>query len=99
MLPGTNGLFGSALTNSGQACNPAYPFGSLNLAPGLRAWGVKLHALPTSPVTYGVTETALLPSILSLGELVKLTNLCQFIVSNASGAGQCNSCKASSGGL
>jgi len=85
--PGTNaGPF------TGSSCNAAFPFTTANLAPGMRAWGTKLHALPTSPVTYGATETAFLPANLSAGELAKLTNLCQFIVGNGSGAGICKSC-------
>ena len=28
------------------------------LAPGLRVWGTTIHAAPTTPVTYQVTETS-----------------------------------------
>jgi len=93
--PGTN----TQAAFTGSACNPAFPFTGANLAPGLRAWAVKLHALPTSPVTFGVTETAFLPASLSQGELTKLTNLCQFIFGNGSGPGQCKNCVLSSGAL
>ena len=77
-------------------CNPA----SLtleNLQPGLRAWGTKLHALPTNPVNYALTETGFLSSVLSPAELSHLTSFCGFINSNGSGFGICKSCRA--GGL
>jgi hypothetical protein len=91
-VPGTNaGPF------TGSSCNPAFPFDTVNLAPGLSAWATTLHALPTAPVTYGVTETEFSQAFLSPGELNKLTSLCQFIVGNGSGAGICKSC--SLGGL
>ena len=67
------------------------------LEPGLRAWGTKLHALPTNPVNYGVTETDFLSGGLSLAELNHLTSFCGFINSNGSGFGICKSCRA--GGL
>jgi len=82
---------------TGSTCNAASPFDTTNLAPGLRAWATTLHALPTSPVTYGVTESRFQPAVLSPGELNKLTTLCRFIVGNGSGAGICKSC--SLGGL
>ena len=68
-----------------------------HLAPGMRAWGTSLHALPTTPVTYGITETAFSPSDLSLGELNHLTGFCAFIQTGASGFGICKGC--SIGGL
>ncbi len=77
---------------TGSICNAASTFGAVSLAPGMRAWATRLHALPTSPVTYGVTEGAFIPSSLSQGELDKLTSLCRFIVGNGSGAGICKSC-------
>jgi hypothetical protein len=86
----TPGTQAGPFTNS--VCNAASPFNFTNLAPGMRAWATKLHALPTSPVTYGITEGRFKPAILSPGELAKLTNLCQFIVGNGSGAGQCKAC-------
>src|SRR5690349_3829495 len=43
------------LATTGAACNAAAPGA---LAGGLRAWGTTLHAAPTTPVTYAVTETA-----------------------------------------
>jgi hypothetical protein len=87
-VPGVN----TQAAFTGSSCNAAYPFSTINLAPGTRAWATVLHALPTTPVTYGVTEGAFLPAQLSAGELAKATQLCQFIVGNGSGAGLCKSC-------
>ena len=78
------------------ACN-ASSVSAANLAPGLRAWGTTVHALPTSPVTYGVTETPLSPAVLSVSELEKLTSFCGFIQLDGSGFGICSGC--STGGL
>jgi len=77
---------------TGSNCNAASPFNFTNLATGVRAWATKLHALPTTPVTYGITEGRFKKAILSAGELNKLTTLCQFIVGNGSGAGVCRGC-------
>jgi hypothetical protein len=68
-----------------------------DLAPGMRAWGTTLHALPGTTTTYGVTETAFLPGGLSAPERAHLTTFCNFINSNGSGFGICKSCRA--GGL
>jgi len=73
------------------------PAGTQTLAPGMRAWGTSLHALPTTPVTYGITETAFSFSDLSLGELNHLTSFCAFIQTGASGFGICHGCSV--GGL
>jgi hypothetical protein len=95
---------GVSPTGTGGTCNAASPtatpagpgvFGSL--VPGGRAWGTTLHALPTTPVSYGLTETAFLPSTLSAAELTKLTLFCSFIQANGSGFGICKSCRT--GGL
>jgi hypothetical protein len=77
-------------------CDPATPTAA-NLAPGMRAWGTSLHALPTTPVTYGSTETPFSQAELSVSELQKLTSYCQFIQNNGSGYGICKSCRT--GGL
>jgi hypothetical protein len=76
------------------ACNAAAPGA---LAPGLRAWGTTLHAAPTTPVTYAVTETEFSQAALSAGELARITSFCGFIQANGSGFGICRSCRL--GGL
>lgn len=86
---GTGGTNAGPFT--GSTCNAASPFDTTNLAPGMRAWATKLHALPASPA-YGVTEGRFQTEPLSPGELTKLTTLCRFIVGNGSGAGICKSC-------
>ena len=68
-----------------------------NLSEGLRAWGTNLHAAPTTPVSYEVTETAFLDSNLSKDEINANTNLCKFIGILGSGFGICKSCRL--GGL
>ncbi|MDQ6758338.1 MAG: hypothetical protein M3Z32_00565 [Acidobacteriota bacterium] len=87
---GTGGTQAGPFT--GSVCDAASPFNVTNLAPGARAWATTLHALPTSPVTYGLTEGPFVPAPLSAGELNKLTSLCRFIVGNGSGAGICKTC-------
>jgi hypothetical protein len=67
------------------------------LAPGLRAWGTTIHALPTSPVAYGVTETGFAPGGLVASELAHITSFCGFIQAIGSGFGICKGCAA--GGL
>src|SRR5690242_8978063 len=63
------------LATTGAACNAAAPGA---LAGGLRAWGTTLHAAPTTPVTYAVTETAFLQAGLSAGELARISSFCGF---------------------
>ena len=58
--------------------------------PGLLAWATALHALPGSPVTYGVTETKFEDGIVSPSELARTTSLCANILANGSGLGVCN---------
>lgn len=62
------------------------------LARGLRIWGTTLHALPTTPASYGVTETSFLPAQLSVAEYQKLTSGCWFIGFMGSGHGVCAGC-------
>ncbi len=95
---------GLAPNGSGGTCNPSSPIPTPagpgiggSLAPGMQAWGTTIHALPTTPVTYGVIETPFEPSDLSAGELTKLTTFCRFIQANGSGFGICKSCRT--GGL
>jgi hypothetical protein len=81
---------------AGAACNASnVPAGSL--AAGGRAWGTTLHAAPTTPVSYQVTETAFSSADLSAGELARITSFCGFIQANGSGFGICRSCRL--GGL
>jgi hypothetical protein len=84
------------VATAGSACNSSnVPIA--NLASGMRAWGTKLHALPTVPVTYGVTEVTFSQAPLSDVELVRITSFCGFIQANGSGFGICKSCRQ--GGL
>jgi uncharacterized repeat protein (TIGR01451 family) len=83
-------------TNGTGACN-ASNISTAQLASGLRVWGTTIHGLPTSPVTYGVSETPFSNSVLSLTELAHITSFCGFIQADASGFGICKGCAA--GGL
>ena len=85
------------LSTTGGACNAGTPAATATLATGLLAFGTTLHALPTSPVSYGVTETAFSPATLSATERANITGKCASIQSNGSGFGICASCRA--GGL
>ncbi len=87
-----------ATTPNGGTCNSTATTATAGkLAPGMRAWGSTLHALPGSPATYGGTETAFSPAVLSTSELAKLTSECGFINTDGSGFGICRSCRE--GGL
>jgi len=77
-------------------CNPGALSG-VEAGLGMRAWGTSLHALPGTPTTYGVTESAFLPGGLSGPEANHLFQFCGFIQANGSGFGICKSCRA--GGL
>ena len=81
---------------SSGACN-ASTVPASNLAHGLLAWGTTLHAKPTAPVSFGVTEAPFSKSDLSAAELAHITTTCGFIQSNGSGFGICKGCAA--GGL
>ncbi len=82
------------LVASTGACNASSVTG---LAHGLLAWGTTIHALPTAPVSYGVTETPFALADLSAAELTHLTSFCGFIQANGSGFGICAGC--GTGGL
>jgi uncharacterized repeat protein (TIGR01451 family) len=81
-----------AVATVGTACNASNVSVS-NLTPSFNAWGTALHALPTAPVTYGVTETAFAQAALSTPELARMTSFCGFIQANGSGYGICQSCR------
>jgi hypothetical protein len=81
-----------ASTPVGATCNASSP-NAANLVRGMRAWGTNLHALPTTPVTYGITEYPFSIGELSASELSKLTSFCAFIQANGSGFGICKSCR------
>jgi len=78
---------------SSGGCNPLSPAVTSptrnNMASGMRAWGTTLHALPTTPVTYGVTETEFSPATLHTSELQALITGCNGIFQNGSGHGIC----------
>jgi len=87
--PGVN----TQATFTSSACNAAQTFTAANLAPGLVAWATKFHSNPTAAAgVASLTETQFSKQALSPGELTKLTNLCQFLSGNQSGAGLCKSC-------
>jgi hypothetical protein len=76
-------------------CNAAAP-GQVTAA-GLAAWGTTLHAAPTSPVSYKVTETPFTKYTLGTGELDSNASTCKFLQFAGSGFGICKSCRL--GGL
>ncbi len=82
------------LVASTGACNPS---AVTAVAHGLLAWGTTIHALPTSPVSYTVTETPFSQAALTAAELAHITSFCGFIQANGSGFGICSGC--STGGL
>ncbi len=51
---------------TGGTCNPSSPNVSNLLPSGMKAWGTTLHSLPTTPLTYGLTETPFEPADLGL---------------------------------
>jgi hypothetical protein len=108
-LSATNDLISNTLTpavptsivvkivaTSGTSCNAALP-GRPTFPQGLVAWATTLHALPTTPVSYSLTETPFTDTIPSFTELARLSGLCGFIQANGSGFGICRSCRL--GGL
>ena len=89
-------LLASFPASPGAQCNAATPTGT-NVAPGMRAWGTTLHALPTTPVTYGVTETEFTAGGLVQSEFNELIDDCGFIQTDGNGFGICKACSV--GGL
>jgi hypothetical protein len=63
-------------------------------APGLVAWGTKLHAnTSATTTTYSLTETPFTVGALNGPELLRLNNLCAFNLAQGSTFGICNSCE------
>jgi len=87
-----NSIVVKLVATAGTACN-ASNVPVANLASGMIAWGTTLHALPTAPVSYGVTETEFKDKGLSAAELARITSFCGFIQANGSGFGICRSCR------
>jgi len=87
---------GSTCSAAGPGFGPGAPAGATwlttNLAPGMRAWATVSHQISSSPNTYALTEGAFLPSLLSVGEALKMTTLCAVANGNGSGAGICKPC-------
>ena len=77
----------------GSCSNSAAAVVARDLAPGMVAWGTTIHAAPTTPVTYAVTETPFSPAALSAGERFRLGTLCNFILANGTNYGICRSCR------
>ena len=82
--------------NKSAVCNAA-TVTTASLVPGLRAWSVTLHALP-SGAGYTVTEPAFQKATIGADEFTKLTSYCGFIQVIGSGYGICRSCRTGASG-
>jgi hypothetical protein len=80
----------------GSCTNSAASVATAKLTNGMKAYGATIHATPVAG-TYGVTEKPFSEAALSMGELSRIGQLCNFIIANGSGYGICNSCRL--GGL
>jgi len=81
--------------SSVSVCNAAAPGTVVNAGPV--AWGTTLHAAPTTPVSYMVTETPFTPYTPGHNELSGQVQDCFFVQRLGSGFGICKSCRL--GGL
>ncbi|HEV3330743.1 MAG TPA: hypothetical protein VG096_07170 [Bryobacteraceae bacterium] len=80
---------------TGGTCNASLPTFAA-LAPGMRAWGTRLHALPSGG--FGVIENPFTQAAISASELNKLTSFCGFIQADGSQFGVCKACATGSAG-
>ena len=77
--------------NNTQTCNPATVTAPGTVG-GLAAWGTSLHGVPAATGrTYQLAETPFSPATLSLAELTRDVQECQFI--QVLGTGQFGICK------
>ncbi|HEV3334509.1 MAG TPA: hypothetical protein VG096_26155 [Bryobacteraceae bacterium] len=84
----TVAIYATLDTGTCDATNPG-----LTSVSGLREWGTTLHALPTTPVTYAMTETEFSDGPLSTADLNNFSATCGFIKADGSSFGICGSCK------
>jgi len=85
--------------NATLGCSASAPGGTTQtLSPGMLAWGATLHAMPGTPTTYAVTETAFSPATLSTTELNHISSFCAFNVANGTGFGVCKGCNPGGAG-
>jgi hypothetical protein len=70
----------------------AVPAGDPPTAIGLLAWGTTLEPA-SSPGTYGPVPVSYINGTLSMPQINAMTQVCEFIQSNGSGFGVCNSCR------
>ena len=102
-LAGAGGTGTGTVCNNSAANTPFISEGAVSInaaldpggiiVPGLTAWGTTLHATPTGGA-FATTETPFTPASLSLAEINSITGRCASIIGNASGFGQCSSCRA-----
>ena len=90
---GTVGPLGGTFAPGGNG-NPLFPYIPGAYATGNRAWATNLHAAPTTPVSWLMTETRFEEVPLQDNERALLASFCGFIQANGSGFGICKSCKA-----
>jgi uncharacterized repeat protein (TIGR01451 family) len=87
LLPSLAGVNGSGASCS----NSAATITTATLVSGLAAWSTTLHQ--SAAGAFDTTETPLVSSTLSGGELASLGGRCASIMGNGSGFGVCSSCR------